>query len=131
MGETFGFVGLVAVVGCFTILLLRLLRTARFLPDDEESLVVVGIFAWATAHVVINIASMDGADSLTGITLPLLSYGGTSMLLVATALGVGVAVVVLYGEGAAEGSGGTGEGATGKRSAAAGWGNWSDSGRSD
>lgn len=88
MGETFGFVGLVAVVGCFTILLLRLLRTARFLPDDEESLVVVGIFAWATAHVVINIASMTGLIPLTGITLPLLSYGGTSMLLMATALGL-------------------------------------------
>ena len=88
MGETFGFVGLVAVVGCFTILLLRLLRTARFLPDDEESLVVVGIFAWATAHVVINIASMTGLIPLTGITLPLLSYGGTSMLLMAAALGL-------------------------------------------
>ena len=88
MGETFGFVGLVAVVGCFTILLLRLLRTARFLPDDEESLVVVGIFAWATAHVVVNIASMTGLIPLTGITLPLLSYGGTSMLLMAAALGL-------------------------------------------
>lgn len=88
MGETFGFVGLVAVVGCFTILLLRLLRTARYLPDDEESLVVIGIFAWATAHVVINIASMTGLIPLTGITLPLLSYGGTSMLLMAAALGL-------------------------------------------
>ena len=88
MGETFGFVGLVAVVGCFTLLLLRLLRTARYLPDDRESLVVVGIFAWATAHVVINIASMTGLIPLTGITLPLLSYGGTSMLLMAAALGL-------------------------------------------
>ena len=88
MGETFGFVGLVAVVGCFTLLLLRLLRAARYLSDDRESLVVVGIFAWATAHVVINIASMTGLIPLTGITLPLLSYGGTSMLLMAAALGL-------------------------------------------
>lgn len=88
MGETFGFVGLVVVIGCFTVLLMRLLRTANYLEDDEESLVVVGVFAWAMAHVVINIASMTGLLPLTGITLPLLSYGGTSMLFTAAALGI-------------------------------------------
>ncbi len=88
MGETFGFVGLVVVIGCFTILLMRLLRTANYLEGDEESLVVIGIFAWATAHVVVNIASMTGLLPLTGITLPLLSYGGTSMLFTAAALGI-------------------------------------------
>ena len=67
---------------------MRLLRTANYLEDTEESLVVVGVFAWATAHVVINIASMTGLLPLTGITLPLLSYGGTSMLFTAAALGV-------------------------------------------
>lgn len=88
MGETFGFVGLVVIVGCFTVLLMRLLRTANYLQDTEQSLVVVGIFAWAAAHVVINIASMTGLIPLTGITLPLLSYGGTSMLFTAAALGL-------------------------------------------
>lgn len=88
MGETFGFVGLLAVVVAFTVLPLRLLRTANYLQDDEESLVVIGIFAWTVAHVVVNIASMIGLLPLTGITLPLLSYGGTSMLFVAGALGL-------------------------------------------
>lgn len=88
MGETFGFVGLLAVVVAFTCLLMRLLRTATHLEDDEQSLVVVGIFAWATAHVVVNIASMTGLIPLTGITLPLLSYGGTSMLFMSVALGL-------------------------------------------
>lgn len=88
MGETFGFVGLVAIVGCFMVLLMRLLRAANYLHDDEESLVVIGVFAWVTAHVVINIASMTGLLPLTGITLPLLSYGGTSMLFTAAALGL-------------------------------------------
>lgn len=88
MGETFGFVGLVVVVMCFAVLLLRLLRTAGYLHDLQESLVVIGIFAWATAHVVVNIASMTGLLPLTGITLPLLSYGGTSMLFMAAALGL-------------------------------------------
>lgn len=88
MGETFGFVGLVMVIGCFTVLLMRLLRTANYLENDEESLVVVGVFAWATAHVIVNITSMTGLLPLTGITLPLLSYGGTSMLFTTAALGL-------------------------------------------
>lgn len=88
MGETFGFVGLLAVVAGFTTLLLRLLRTANYLHDDEESLVVVGVFAWIAAHVVVNIAAMTGLMPLTGITLPLLSYGGTSMMFTSVALGL-------------------------------------------
>ncbi len=88
MGETFGFVGLVLVVTCFAVLLMRLLKVANYLEDMEESLIVIGVFAWATAHVVVNIAAMTGIMPLTGITLPLLSYGGTSMLFTATALGI-------------------------------------------
>lgn len=88
IGETFGFMGLLLIVGCFTVLLTRLLKTANYLQDDEQSLMVVGIFAWATAHVVINIAAMTGLLPLTGITLPLLSYGGTSMLFMTGALGL-------------------------------------------
>ena len=88
LGETFGYLGLVAIVGCFTLLLMRLLRTGSHLEYEEESLVVIGVFAWVMAHVVVNIASMTGLVPLTGITLPLLSYGGTSMLFTAAALGI-------------------------------------------
>ncbi len=88
MGETFGFLGLVTIVLCFTILLYRMLKTADFLEDDEQSLMVIGVFAWALAHVVMNIAAMTGLMPLTGITLPLLSYGGTSMLFMSIALGI-------------------------------------------
>lgn len=88
LGETFGFVGLFVIVGSFTLLLMRLLRVSNYLADDEESLVVIGIFAWLAAHVVVNIASMTGLIPLTGITLPLLSYGGTSMLFTSVALGL-------------------------------------------
>ena len=87
MGETFGFVGLVIIVGCFTILLMRLLGTANGLPT-EPALVVVGVFAWVGSQVIVNIAAMTGIVPLTGITLPLLSYGGTSMIFTAAALGV-------------------------------------------
>lgn len=87
MGETFGFVGLSAIVLVFYILLLRLVKASSGL-DTERSLVVVGVFAWIAAHVFVNIAAMTGLIPLTGITLPLLSYGGTSMIFVSFSLGL-------------------------------------------
>ena len=88
MGETFGFRGLVLVILVFLILLLRLLKVSEYLADTEERLVVIGVFAWVMAHTVVNVAAMTGLIPLTGITLPLLSYGGTSMIFVSFALGL-------------------------------------------
>ena len=88
MGETFGFVGLVLVLLLFGALLLRLLRTADHLNGLHEKLIVTGVFGWLAAHVVLNVAAMTGIFPLTGITLPLLSFGGTSMVFIAGALGL-------------------------------------------
>ncbi len=88
MGETFGFIGLVVVILLFGALLLGLLRVAGLLPNMHEKLIVVGVFGWLGAHVVLNIAAMTGVFPLTGITLPLLSFGGTSMVFIAAALGI-------------------------------------------
>ena len=87
MGETYGFRGLFLIVMLFTVLLLRILKVSQKL-DTEASLVAVGVFAWVAAQVVVNIASMTGLVPLTGITLPLLSYGGTSMMFIAFSLGL-------------------------------------------
>ena len=88
MGETFGFVGLIMILLGFFILLVRMLRVSDYTLDMERSLIAVGAFAWVTTHVVVNIMSMTGIIPLTGITLPLLSYGGTSMMMVAAMLGL-------------------------------------------
>lgn len=88
MGETFGFVGLMVVVGLFTVLLFRVLRVSDHLPDMTHRLLAAGVFGWLMAHVVLNIAAMTGLLPLTGITLPLLSFGGTSMVFIAGALGL-------------------------------------------
>jgi cell division protein FtsW len=88
MGETFGFVGLVIVLLLFSALLLGLLRTAERLNGMYEKLIVVGVFGWLASHVVLNVAAMTGVFPLTGITLPLLSFGGTSMVFIAGALGL-------------------------------------------
>ena len=88
MGETFGFIGLIIILAIFTALLLRLLRIADHLPDIWMKLTVIGVFGWLAAHVILNVAAMIGVFPLTGITLPLLSFGGTSMIFIAGALGL-------------------------------------------
>ena len=88
MGEIFGFVGTTVIIGLFAGLMLRLLRITDHLEDMSMRLAVAGIFGWFTAHVLMNIASMIGMAPLTGITLPLLSSGGSSMVFLAGALGL-------------------------------------------
>lgn len=88
MGETFGFVGLVAILALFTALLMRLLKVADHLIDIRLKLLVAGVFGWLGAHVLLNVGAMIGIFPLTGITLPLLSFGGTSMVFIAAALGL-------------------------------------------
>lgn len=88
MGETFGFVGLIVILALFTGLLLRLLRVADHLPNMTMRMIAIGVFGWLGAHVVLNVAAMTGIFPLTGITLPLLSFGGTSMVFIAGALGL-------------------------------------------
>lgn len=89
LGETFGFVGLMLVIGGFAVLLSRLLKTAERLDvDDVGRFVVVGVFAWVLGHVIINVMGMTGIVPMKGITLPFLSSGGTSMMFVAMAMGI-------------------------------------------
>ncbi|HEV7952019.1 MAG TPA: FtsW/RodA/SpoVE family cell cycle protein [Candidatus Saccharimonadales bacterium] len=88
MGETFGFVGLTLILLIFTALLLRLLKITEHLPDLWMKLVVAGVFGWLASHAILNVAAMIGVVPLTGVTLPLLSFGGTSMIFIAGALGL-------------------------------------------
>ena len=88
IGEIFGFVGLVVVLGIFTALLFRLLRLSNRLADPWMRLIAAGVFGWLAAHVIMNVGAMIGTVPLTGITLPMLSFGGTSMIFIAAALGL-------------------------------------------
>ena len=88
MGEVFGFVGLITIMAILTALLMRLLKLMDHLVDMRLKLLVAGVFGWFGSHVILNIASMIGIFPLTGITLPLLSFGGTSMIFITAALGL-------------------------------------------
>ena len=88
MGETFGFVGLLLVLAVFGALLTRTLKVAEHTASSDQRLFVIGVFSWILAQVVVNIMAMTGLVPVTGITLPLLSYGGTSMVFIAFAIGL-------------------------------------------
>lgn len=88
LGETFGFLGLMILLILFGALLMRILRVSDRLADSWMQLVAAGVFGWLLAHVVLNVASMTGVFPLTGITLPFLSFGGTSMIFIAAAIGL-------------------------------------------
>lgn len=88
MGETFGFVGLFAILAVFGAMLLHMLKVAEGTVDTNERIMVIGVFAWTLAQVVVNIMAMTSLVPVTGITLPLLSYGGTSMIFIAFAIGL-------------------------------------------
>jgi cell division protein FtsW len=88
MGETFGFVGLMIILMVFITVPMRILKVSEGTADTEGRLAAIGVFAWFLTHVIVNVAAMTGLIPLTGITLPLLSYGGTSIAFMALALGL-------------------------------------------
>jgi len=88
LGETFGFVGLIALMAIFVALLMRILKVLDHLIDQRLKLLAAGVFGWFGTHVILNIAAMIGIFPLTGITLPLISFGGTSMIFITAALGL-------------------------------------------
>jgi len=88
IAEKFGFVGSVLVILLYGALFWRLVRLIDRAPNDYFKLLVAGVFGWIVSHTVINIGAMLSLLPLTGITLPLLSLGGTSMVLIMAALGL-------------------------------------------
>lgn len=86
--EKFGFVGSILLVGLYVTLFARLRLIAERAPTLFSRLVVIGILAWLGTQTIINIGAMIGLLPLKGITLPLVSYGGTSVLFVGAALGL-------------------------------------------
>jgi cell division protein FtsW len=88
MAEKFGFVGVTVLIALFWAFFMRLFRIAEHAPDIYSRLIVVGVLAWLSTQAFINIGAMLGIVPLKGITLPFISYGGTSLLFVTGALGL-------------------------------------------
>lgn len=86
--EKFGFIGGMALLGLFVVLFARLRLIIERSSDMFSRLVVAGILAWLSTQMIINVGAMIGLLPLKGITLPFVSYGGTSVLFVGAALGL-------------------------------------------
>ena len=86
--EKFGFVGVALLLALFATFFTRLKIAAERAPDSFSRLFVMGVLVWLSVQTVINIGAMVGLLPLKGITLPFVSYGGTSVVFVMAAMGV-------------------------------------------
>ncbi len=86
--EEIGLIGAAALIIMFVVFAMRGLKIARHAPDMFGKLVAVGITSWIIFQALINVSAISGLIPLTGVTLPFVSYGGTS--LVFSLVGVGI-----------------------------------------
>jgi cell division protein FtsW len=86
--EEFGFVGDVLLVCAFLLFISRGIKIATAAPDRLGSLMAAGITIWIGLQTFLNLAANIALGPLTGIPLPFISYGGSSMVVILTAVGI-------------------------------------------
>jgi rod shape determining protein RodA len=91
-GEEHGFVGATFVLLLYFCILMRLIQNAQTAADLSGSLIIMGIVAVLTFQIAVNVGMVIGFMPVTGIPLPLMSYGGSSVLFTFLALGVAMNV---------------------------------------
>jgi cell division protein FtsW len=90
--EELGLFGAVSVILIFLFLIYRFMLIASNAPDLFGSLLVVGVMGHIAIQVVLNIAVVTNSIPNTGITLPFISYGGTSILFLMIEMGMVLSV---------------------------------------
>ena len=86
--EEHGFVGAITLLLLYFMVLMRLVHNAQTAPDRVGGFVVMGVVAVLAFHVLVNAGMVVGFMPVTGIPLPLMSYGGSSVLFMFLALGI-------------------------------------------
>lgn len=86
--EEHGFVGVIIALGLYYLLLLQIVQNAQSAPDRAGTIICIGVAATLLFHVVVNLAMVAGLAPVVGIPLPLMSYGGSNVLLVFMMLGL-------------------------------------------
>jgi rod shape determining protein RodA len=90
--EEHGFVGALLVLLLYFFILMRLIQNAQTAADLSGSLIIMGVVAVLTFQIAVNVGMVIGFMPVTGIPLPLMSYGGSSVLFTFLALGVAMNV---------------------------------------
>lgn len=88
IGEEFGLVGVLAVVGLFVAFAVTGVYIAARASDRFSMLVAVGITTWISVQAFMNMAAVVGLMPITGVPLPFVSFGGSSMVVTLTAVGM-------------------------------------------
>jgi rod shape determining protein RodA len=91
-GEEHGFVGALFVLLLYFSILMRLIQNAQTAADLSGSLIIMGVVAVLTFQIAVNVGMVIGFMPVTGIPLPLMSYGGSSVLFTFLALGAAMNV---------------------------------------
>src|SRR2546426_897224 len=86
--ETWGFVGCLVLLTCYALLLLRGFDIAASSREPVGRLIALGVTALFATQVLVNVGMVTGLLPVVGVPLPLMSYGGTSMLVSLTGLGL-------------------------------------------
>ena len=88
IGEEAGLLGMLTVIASFLAIALRGLRTARRAPDTYGALLATGIVVWISGQAFVNIAVVLALLPVTGVPLPLVSQGGSSLIVLMAAIGL-------------------------------------------
>lgn len=92
IGEELGFVGASAILALFALMLWRLFLIAKAAKDDFGAYVALGVLLLFAVQMTINIGGAIGMLPITGVTLPLVSYGGSSLIMTLALLGAAQSV---------------------------------------
>jgi rod shape determining protein RodA len=88
LAEDFGLVGVVLTLGVYFILMVRMLSTAKQARDRLGVFIVMGLFSVFVFHFVVNVGMIVGLMPITGLPLPLMSYGGSSLISTMAAMAI-------------------------------------------
>ena len=93
LGEELGFVGCIIVLFLFFFLIKKLINIAKSARSDFESLIVIGIAATFLFQIIINLFMTIGLGPVTGIPLPFMSYGRTSLVINFVSIGLALSIL--------------------------------------
>lgn len=92
VGEELGFIGGVVLISFFIYLISLIYKIAANARSEFASNLAAGIGSWIAIQVLLNLAAMVALTPLTGVPLPLVSYGGSALIMVLTGIGVALSV---------------------------------------